>query len=30
MIYDTFLEEPSWESMVLKTEERICARMLLR
>jgi hypothetical protein len=26
----TFLEDPSWESMVLKTEERICARMLLR
>ena len=26
----TFLLEPSWESMVLKTEERICARMLLR
>jgi hypothetical protein len=26
----TFLEEPSCESMVLNTEDRICARMLLR
>ena len=26
----TFLEEPSWESMVLKTEDLIWARMLLR
>lgn len=26
----TFLDEPSWESMVLKTEDLICALMLLR
>lgn len=27
---ETFFDEPSWESIVLKTEERICALMLLR
>jgi hypothetical protein len=26
----TFFDEPSWESMVLNTEDLICALMLLR